>query len=110
MLDDMHDGPLSTGDTWLSHEIPAIQGTTWYRQGGVIVLTWDEGQDSDTSGIAGGSGGHIPGIVISQAVAGSGPDTAPADDAGILRSIEAAYGVAALNGAADPGHGSIPGL
>jgi acid phosphatase len=100
MLDDMHDGPLSTGDTWLSQEIPQIQATSWYRAGGVIVVTWDEGQDADTSGIAGGSGGHIVGIVISQALYGAKPDTAPVDDAGILRS----------NGAADPAHGSVPGL
>jgi len=110
MVDDMHDGPLSTGDTWLSQAIPQIQATSWYRAGGVILLTWDEGQDTDTSGIAGGGGGHIAGIVISQALYGSRPDTAPVDDAGILRSIEAAYGVGFLNDAADPAHGSVPGL
>ena len=38
------------------------------------------------------------------------PDTAPVDDAGMLRSIEAAYGVGPLNGAADAAHGSLPGL
>jgi len=110
MLDDMHDGPLSVGDAWLSQEIPAIQGTPWYRSGGTIVLTWDEGQDSDTSGIAGGSGGHVPGIVISQALYGSPPDTTPIDTAGILRSIETAFGLTLLNDAADPSHGGISGL
>ena len=110
MLDDMHDGPLTTGDTWLSEQIPAIQSTSWYRAGGTILLLWDEGQDADTSGIAGGAGGHIPGIVISQSLAGAAPDTTPVDDAGILRSIELAYGLPYLNGAADPTHGSLPGL
>lgn len=109
-LDDMHDGPLTTGDTWLSQQIPVIQGTQWYRAGGTIILLWDEGQDSDTSGIAGGAGGHIAGIVISQAHYGSAPSATPVDDSGILRSIEQAYGLGYLNDAADPTHGSVGGL
>ena len=79
MLDDMHDGPLTTGDTWLSQQIPAIQATNWYQAGGTIMVMWDEGQDSDSAGIAGGSGGHVAGIVISQALAGSPPEAAPVD-------------------------------
>jgi hypothetical protein len=110
MLDDMHDGPSSVGDAWLSQQISAIQSTPWYRKGGTIVLTWDEGQDSDTSGIAGGSGGQVAGVVISQALYGSAPDTTSVDTAGILRSIERAFGLAFLNDAADPSHGSISGL
>lgn len=110
MLDDMHDGPLSTGDTWLSQQIPTIQASKWYREGGAILVLWDEGQDSDTSGIAGGSGGHVAGIVVSQALYGSAPDAAPIDDAGILRSIEKVYGLAYLGDAGDPARGSFAGL
>ncbi len=110
MLDDMHDGPLATGDTWLSQQIPTIQASPWYREGGVILVLWDEGQDSDTSGLAGGDGGHVPGIVISQTSYGRAPDPTPVDDTGILRSIEQAYGLTYLNGAADPAHGSLVGL
>jgi len=110
MLDNMHDGPPTVGDTWLSQQIPSIQATAWYRTGGAIIVLWDEGQASDTSGIAGGSGGHVAGIVISQALNGSKPDVAPVDDAGILHSIETAYGLGYLNDATDPAHGSIGGL
>ncbi len=107
MLDDMHDGPLSTGDTWLSQEIPAIQATQWYQQGGQIILTFDEGADSDTSGIGGGAGGHIPGFLISQALQGTPNYSTPVDQAGILRSIEQVYGVSLLNDATDSAHGSL---
>ncbi len=110
MLDDMHDGPLTTGDTWLSQQIPSIQSTSWYRAGGTIILLWDEGQDADTSGIAGGDGGHIAAIVISQALYGAAAETSPVDDAGILHSIEEVYGLGYLNDAADPAHGSVAGL
>jgi hypothetical protein len=110
MVDDMHDGPLGTGDRWLSQQIPTIQASPWYRAGGVILVLWDEGQDSDTSGIAGGAGGHVAGIVISQALAGNAPNSTPIDDTGILRSIEKVYGLSYLNAAADPAHGSLAGL
>ncbi len=110
MVDDMHDGPMSVGDTWLSQQIPAIQASRWYRQGGTIILAWDEGQASDTSGLAGGNGGHVAVIVISQALYGSAPDATPVDDAGILRSIESRYGLAYLKDSADPAHGIIAGL
>ena len=107
MLDDMHDGPTTTGDTWLSEEIPAIQATEWYKNDGQIILTWDEGDDSDTSGIGGGAGGHIPGFVISQALYNSASDPTPVDQAGILGSIEDLFDVPALNDATNPAHGSL---
>jgi hypothetical protein len=48
-----NDAPCSTianGDRFLTHTIPPIMATPWYRDGGTIVVTWDEGPDSDTSG------------------------------------------------------------
>jgi hypothetical protein len=110
MVDDMHDGPPTIGDTWLSQQIPAIQATKWYQAGGTILVVWDEAQDSDSSGIAGGNGGHVAGIVINQALAGSPPEASPVDDAGILHSIEQKYGLPYLSDATSPAHGSLSGL
>ena len=107
MLDDMHDGPLSNGDTWLSQEIPAIQQTQWYQQGGQIILTFDEGAASDTTGLGSGAGGHIPGFLISQPLLGEPNDTTPVDQAGILRSIEQLYGLPLLNDATSSVHGNL---
>ncbi len=106
MLDDMHDGPLSNGDTWLSR-IPAIQQTQWYQQGGQIILTFDEGAASDTTGLGSGAGGHIPGFLISQPLLGEPNDTTPVDQAGILRSIEQLYGLPLLNDATSSVHGNL---
>jgi acid phosphatase len=61
--DDMHDGQTgadgdvnpSVGDAWLGSFVSEVQSTAWYGQGGKIVVEWDEGMDSDSSGI--GSGG-----------------------------------------------------
>ena len=78
MLDDMHDGPLSTGDTWLSQQIPQIQATAWYRAGGVIVLTWDEGFDSSN---------NIPTLFYGPMIK-PGAYEEPIDHYTVLRTIE----------------------
>ena len=41
--DDMHDGTIQQGDTWLSNEMPKLLATDNFKNGGVIFLLWDEG-------------------------------------------------------------------
>jgi Phosphoesterase family len=33
LIDDMHDGTIADGDTWLAHHLPAILGSPQYRAG-----------------------------------------------------------------------------
>ena len=40
---DMHDCPITTGDAWLSHEVPQILASQAYKGGGALFITWDEG-------------------------------------------------------------------
>jgi hypothetical protein len=48
LVDDMHDGTIADGDTWLAGNLPAILNSPEYRGGTTAVfITWDEG-----------SGGH----------------------------------------------------
>ena len=49
MCDDMHDCSTSTGDTWLSNNLPAMISAVGPR--GIVILTWDEDDKS--------SGNHI---------------------------------------------------
>jgi acid phosphatase len=119
LTDDEHTGvpvdtvgrQLADGESFLSKFVPSVQATAWYNSGGVIIIEWDEAEDSDTSGLNGGAGGHIPTIVVSNALK-SHPqrDSTPVDTAGVLRSIESAYGVPYLGGAADPANGNIGSL
>jgi phosphatidylinositol-3-phosphatase len=45
LIDDMHDGTVADGDTWLSHNLPMILGSADYRNGSTaIFITWDEGE------------------------------------------------------------------
>jgi phospholipase C len=43
MINDMHDGSVADGDTWLSHEVPKILASDAYKNGGALFLLWDEG-------------------------------------------------------------------
>ena len=45
LIDDMHDGTVADGDTWLSHNLPTILSSAEYRNGSTaIFITWDEGE------------------------------------------------------------------
>jgi phosphatidylinositol-3-phosphatase len=45
LIDDMHNGTVDDGSTWLSKNLPAILNSAEYRGGGTaIFITWDEGE------------------------------------------------------------------
>jgi len=98
---------IANGDTWLSKEIPAIQATSWYKNGGKIILTFDESSDSDTSGQNGDAGGHVYTVVISANASGKGSFTTYIDSYGILRSIQNSYGLSCLGSSCNATSGSI---
>jgi hypothetical protein len=102
---------LADAGAFLSSFIPSVQATSWYRSGGQIIIEWDEGPDSDTSGINGGTGGHVATIVVSQYLATT-PQQSPGqvDSAGILASIEHIYQVPFLGQASAAANGNIDGL
>jgi hypothetical protein len=51
LCDDMHDScggnAIAHGDTWLKDHVPAILNSTAYRDGGVLIITWDEAAKGD---------------------------------------------------------------
>jgi large repetitive protein len=121
-IDDMHDGPLqpdgdtvpTVGDAWLANMLGTIQASSWYAAGGQIVIQFDEGLDSDTTGVgtAGeGGGGHIATIVVSAALAAHPEqESTPVNTAGVLHSIEKVYGLSYLLDAANTGNGNMDSL
>ena len=44
LLDDMHDGTIQRGDTWLKDHVPAIM--RGLGPNGLLIVTWDEGSSS----------------------------------------------------------------
>jgi phosphatidylinositol-3-phosphatase len=69
LIDDMHDGTVTDGDTWLSNNLPTIFASTAYQSGTTAVfLTWDEGEGGTSNDCATNTtdiGCHVATIVIS---------------------------------------------
>lgn len=109
LCNDGHDCPTAAADGWLASNLAPVLTSSWFTQGGIVILTWDEGTDS--GGCCGGaSGGHIATIVIA---AGSPRHTTlsqPVDHAGTLRTIEHLYGLPPLDDAACTCSGSLAAL
>lgn len=74
LCDDMHNSSgcatsdsVQNGDTWLSQNVPQILGSSAYQDGGVLMITWDEGEGGD---------GPIGMIVLSPLAKGGGYNNA----------------------------------
>ncbi|HKN35642.1 MAG TPA: alkaline phosphatase family protein, partial [Terriglobales bacterium] len=79
-----------TGDTWLANNIPMIMNSTAYQQGGVIFITWDEGEGGD---------GPIGMIVLSPMAKGAGyQNTVHYTHGSTLRTLEEIFHVTPLLG------------
>ena len=69
LIDDMHDGTIAQGDTWLANNLPAIFNSPQYKAGSVaLFLTWDEGEGGTTTDCATNTtdvGCHVATIVVS---------------------------------------------
>jgi phosphatidylinositol-3-phosphatase len=116
LTDDGHTGvptdtpanELADTESFLSSFIPSVQATSWYQDGGQIIIEWDEALDSDTTGVNGGDGGHVPTIVVSKNLAANPVQYSGAvSTAGILHSIEMLYQVPYLGDASVAANGNI---
>jgi phosphatidylinositol-3-phosphatase len=69
MTDDMHNGTVAQGDTWLAANVPPILASSAYTSNSlVVVITWDEGAGGTTSNCATNTtdvGCHVATLVIS---------------------------------------------
>jgi phospholipase C len=89
-------------DTWLKQNVPLVLESDAYKNGGALIITWDEAEDSDQFG-----DGPIPLFVISQFAKGEGKtaysNSIHYDHSSTLKTIEEIFGVTPLLGAAaDP--------
>ncbi len=96
LCNDMHDScaplndPVKQGDTWLSQNLPAILHSQAYMNGGIVFITWDEGEGGD---------GPIGMIVLSNSTKGGGySNTIHYTHSSMLRTIEEIFGVTPLLG------------
>ena len=103
LCDDMHNSSgcatsdsVRNGDDWLAANVPPILASSAYQDGGVLFITWDEGEGND---------GPIGMIVLSPLARGGGYHNAiHYDHSSTLRSVQEILGVSPpLRHAGDPG-------
>jgi hypothetical protein len=93
-INDMHDGTPAQGDAFLKGLVAQVQASSWWTAGSRIIVTWDEGTQSEQ---------------VLTLVVGSAHGTAANGGSayGTLRGLEEAYGVALLGHSADSNVGDI---
>jgi phosphatidylinositol-3-phosphatase len=91
LCDDMHSCPVRDGDRFLSGLVPELERAVGPR--GAIVVTWDEGS---------AFGRQIPTIVAGPAARAGARSLVAYDHYSLLRTIEDAFGLPHLRGAACP--------
>lgn len=83
----MHDASLATGDAWLAAFLPHILESEAWRQGGLLLITWDEGT-SDAGCCGGARGGRVATLIVSPDAPPGTRLSTPASHYSTLRTIE----------------------
>ncbi len=90
LINDMHNGSYAQGDTFLRRTISNVLASQWYKNGGIVIVTFDEGETTE----------QVATIVISQRTPRGARLTTAGNHYGTLRAIEETYGLPLLGGAA----------
>jgi len=84
LIDDMHDGTVLDGDTWLAQELPAILNSPAFANNGAVFVTFDES----------GGGGQIMMMVLLPLAKGGGyVSTTFYDHSSTVRTMQDIFGV-----------------
>lgn len=96
-IHDMHDGSVRQGDAWLQGMLPSVLASQWYQAGGIVIVTWDEGESTE----------QVATIVVSARTSPGTRLTAHGTIYGTLRTIEKIYRLPFLGTSADPANGDL---
>ena len=94
MQDDMHDGTIGQGDTWLKNNVPAILNSAAWKNNGLLVITWDSGLDAQ------GTGTPSPTILISPLSKAGFKSSTQETHYSLLRTIEDNWNLGRLGSSA----------
>jgi len=92
LCNDMHDCSVATGDSWLRSFVPPILASAAFKDGGTLVITFDEDNGS--------SANHIMTLVISRSIRSGARTSANLNHYSLLRAIEGEFGASPLREAA----------
>ena len=108
-------GGLASADIFLSHWVPRILASPAFRKDGLLVITFDEGDDDKACcnemplpggpkpGRFGPGGGRIGAVLLSPFIAPGTVSHRPYNHYALLRSVEKAFGLSYLGYAGAPG-------
>jgi phosphatidylinositol-3-phosphatase len=108
---DGHDCSPTDAGSWLSGFVSEVTASSAYKDGGMLVVTWDESDGSDDSAMntttgavtSSGGGGQLLTLVMVPGAPAGRVLPGPYDHYSLLRTIEDSFGLPRLGHAADPG-------
>ena len=103
VINDMHSSSVRAGDDFLKAFVPEITSSPAWANS-LLIITWDEGAGSDSAG----GGGHIATILASPGMTPGSKFTGKASHYSLLRTIELAWGLPLLGGAATASTITLP--
>jgi hypothetical protein len=95
LCDDMHDtcglgqNAITQGDNWLASEVPKILASAAFQRGGVLFITWDEGEGRD---------GPIGLLVLSPFARAGYQNSVHYTHSSLLATVQEIFGVGPLLG------------
>jgi hypothetical protein len=102
MRSSTHDASIAEGDAWLAERIPEVLQSSAFQDGGLLVVTYDEGDSDDGCCGQRRGGGNIMTVVASPLGKRGFVSDAPHSHYSLLRTIEDGWGLEHLGHADDP--------
>lgn len=89
LINDMHDGTIAQGDTWLSQNVPTILNSPAFTtQNSLLVITWDEDDGTQNN--------QVPTLVINKGGTAGFRSSVHYDHYSLLKTVESAWGLTSL--------------
>ncbi|HEX3104750.1 MAG TPA: alkaline phosphatase family protein [Terriglobales bacterium] len=97
VLDDAHDGTLAAADQWLSSNIDPLIKSSVFQSGAVLIVVFDESENSDLAH----GGGQVPFIIAGPQIKSGYRSSTFYQHQSTLRLLLSTLGVKSFPGAAD---------
>ncbi len=101
--DDAHDGTLQQADSWLQQNIAPLFNSSQFQNGGLLIVVFDEAEDTDTScggGQIGCGGGRVAMVMAGPAVKAGVQSSNLYQHENLLKTITTFMGIDGSIGAA----------
>jgi len=96
LINDAHDGSLAKADDWLKTNIAPLIASPSFQSGGLLIITFDEGNQADINH----GGGQVPTLIIASNVKPGFQSQTSYQHQSTLRLILASSGVSTFPGLA----------